>query len=411
MVKIQIEDQEKFEDSYLKELKDELFNMLNWLQTAISHLEGSAINMHSLDQKRVKNYTRHLTKVIDGEQFLIKKDYDAADYVTTVANFRLRSVKLAAVNFTKLRKLLVSLLAQNGIWLNSLLICAPQDLIRAERYLAWKFQINDPFNKRVLELIFYKKSNPFWDIVKNFYRNHLPLIACPYCNMVVIKPIASTTKYAKTASLDHFFDESRHPILAFCLYNLVPSDTDCNSTNKNSTEFKHDYHLNPYEEGFGKHVRFKAIIDPPNTVRDIDLVLSLDISLEKIKRVLGDVPSYDDTHKHGNINVFQLKTLYSDKYYKDRADEAIEDIKNMNGAMSSVRKMIQLLPFDLKRSQKAYVRWYEKKLKTPFFEKNFQNQILSKLTRDLHDEFYAKTNHPINFYINNLIDSDEVEEL
>lgn len=411
MVKIHIENHKNFQDQYLATLKDELTKRVECLLTAILHLESGTIDMTNPDQQKVSYYTRHLTKIIDGTQFKSETDYAKARYVGTVNNFIAASIHISKFNFNIVKGLLVCLLAGNSYLLEKLLVCPPALLIKAERILTARFKITNNSDWKVLKLVFSTELESFWDLIKDFYRIHLPLYACPYCNRQVVIPINNSLKFVTAAPLDHFFDQSRHPLICFCLYNLVPSDTDCNSTNKGTKEFKDEYHMNPYEDGFGKDVRFSAVIDPPNSIREIDLVLSQTICPKKAKRVLGDVLQYDYKNMNGNMNVFQLKTLYSHSYYKKKAAKAITKFKNMNTAKSSITKFLHLLPLNSERAKKAYVRWYFDKLDTPFYEKEFQNEILSKMTRDLHDEYYAKVRNPLNYYIKDLINSNEEDEI
>ena len=74
---------------------------------------------------------------------------------------------------------------------------------------------------------FSKTTNNFWSPI--IYNKLLNVSVCPYCNSQYTftqKVIgASERKFQIRPDLDHFFTQSKHPMLVISIYNLVLNDS------------------------------------------------------------------------------------------------------------------------------------------------------------------------------------------
>lgn len=91
-----------------------------------------------------------------------------------------------------------------------------------------------------------KKQNRY-DVYKlafNLSRN-----TCTYCNRIYTST-AKDINLGKVmrAQIDHWFPQTRFPLLVVSFYNLIPSCSLCNSSIKNASEFKLATHNHPYED-------------------------------------------------------------------------------------------------------------------------------------------------------------------
>lgn len=127
---------------------------------------------------------------------------------------------------------------------------------------------------------------------------------CPYCNRQYTSTI--TTKNGVgiiRPEFDHFFCQSKYPLLGLSFYNLIPSCTSCNSRLKGDKDFKLISHMHPLFEGFGDKVRFSY-----------SYVNTLD-SLEEIEK--GVIITMTDPQPNSTVKR---------KSEKHRADFSIETI-------------------------------------------------------------------------------------
>jgi hypothetical protein len=77
----------------------------------------------------------------------------------------------------------------------------------------------------------------------------LNLRTCPYCNKNYIFTIEDNeNKSGKlvNATFDHWFPQSKYPLLQLSFYNLIPSCSNCNSSIKNDDDFSKETHIHPY---------------------------------------------------------------------------------------------------------------------------------------------------------------------
>jgi hypothetical protein len=102
--------------------------------------------------------------------------------------------------------------------------------------------------------------------------------------------------------LDHFFANTRFPLLAVSFYNLVPGCDTCNSRFKLAKPTSHLTHLNPYTGDFADNCTFKL-----EGFRRIDDILSPKALGFKIR--LNN--NSGDARFNGNEKLFHLNDMYS----------------------------------------------------------------------------------------------------
>lgn len=108
----------------------------------------------------------------------------------------------------------------------------------------YKYFINDINN--IINYDWFTKTDSIYysayDLSKNLDKN-----TCTYCNRIYTSTII-TKKIKKIIrpTLDHWYPQSKYPLLALSFYNLIPSCSNCNSSVKGATNFNLKDHIHPY---------------------------------------------------------------------------------------------------------------------------------------------------------------------
>lgn len=135
---------------------------------------------------------------------------------------------------------------------------------------------------------------------------------CYYCNrQYVITVDLAEDKQRATAQLDHFFPQSKHPILGLSFYNLIPSCGPCNRI-KSDAPFELSTHIHPYLEDFGRDGMWYY------DGEDVDSILGQDENFE----IKMEPRGAKSAKIEGNLNVFVLRELY-DQSHRDLVRELI----------------------------------------------------------------------------------------
>jgi len=190
------------------------------------------------------------------------------------------------------------------------------------------------------------------------------------------------------------------------MYNLVPSDSTCNATNKRTTNFSDEFHLNPYSEGFGNSMNFiPVIIGSTIKVTEITIRINEIYATRKYNQLIGNnrEVNEDDLSGNGNVNVFKLLTKYRDRTRK--AEKILNTIQKIDKGLRSSRKYIRLLTPSVNKKAN-YLKWYEANIDTPFKYNDFNNEAYSKFNRDIHDYYYSINQSRTNHYIRDLINEN-----
>lgn len=388
MIKIQIDDKDQLKLDYLKKIKPHIIEELTKLDLSLSHL---------LDYRSIKdtdiNLAKHVTvAIVKLIRFPAKASsiFNKPVYKTGVKNYRLGAKKLHNPNFDELSKLVRELLDPKSGKLDSLLIGDPEKLKKINDDLLSDHSLGTQQEIDILKLAFKYKKSKLGKLARAFFYDKNLTVYCPYCNQNLATRSSSTATGVAGDSfqLDHFFDQDNHPLLALSMFNLVPSDSNCNTINKKTKRFSDELHLNPYISGFGRDVVFKNIYDPL-TLKISRISLDITVARDSVRhlQLIGDFDKPDESLDHGNINVFQLETKYNRPDVLKKAASLFQDLKNDAINKNSLNAI--LTGTGLIDSYDNFVLYYDQKVRAAFHEKEFGKEGYSKLYRDILDQVYG----------------------
>lgn len=276
-------------------------------------------------------------------------------------------------------------------YLSEFLLTPADDLITVNDDNLNDFGVNQEDDKGLLMLAFdYDDFSNCKDALFGFYRlNNFPDFY-PYCNLDRITYIENTAQETAAGHhLDHFYDKARHPLLCYSMYNLVPSDYTCNSTNKGTKKFLDEFHLNPYSEGFTDRFVFDSIYNKNDREYELIIHRNGDMTSTKNKKIYGNAGDIDETSELGNANVFNIMSRYEEE--KTRIDKVMNDLKEFG--LGYFTSNIAYLSRFAKHGNLSdyYKNWYFKNFSIRFDEDKHGSERYSKLTRDLHDKYRERT--------------------
>lgn len=409
MIKIEIPNKQIKMSEYLSAVKPIVKERIELLIISTKHLRGDALNTKEGDITKYKFVTCKIINELTAGNKIDESEFAKHKYVNKVTDcLETRKPKsdLDRVNFGGILELLNDLLDSGEELLEKLLVCEANNLKKENDRILTQYNLDTPANRYFIKRGFDYSSPDVGDAIKSFFRSNNFVHFCPYCNITETLYSSSGGRAATTHQLDHFFDKARFPLLACSFFNLIPSDGTCNgSDNKGTIQFTDEYHLNPYIAGFGKNLLFEPILRG----RDVKAV-RLNITVAKGTRLrqqlLGsteEIMEYNmgnNEHKEGNINVFMIKTKYSNR--QSQAQDVLNDIYKVDNGMRSIKKILgRISGLDL---DKTYMAWYNATIKTPFKEESFNDRAFSKFNRDIHDYYYYNLDKRVrNNYIRSLI--------
>jgi len=404
MIKIEIEDITGRQRAYFQSVGPKVFFRLEVLQRVARHLQGGTISLPVQNIRSVSVLAREIVNMVPGFNEDIDKFY-APNYPTTISRLLASGYPAGHLDLSVLLILVDDLLDPSKDLLFRLLTCPAAQLWPFHDHLISGYHLNIPEIKALTLAIDYGYPN-INRAIKDFFADHPLVIVCPYCNAkdaAFVPDLAGGQ--AALPQLDHFCSQADFPLLSCSLFNLIPTDTDCNGTiNKGSFKFSDEFHLNPYQDGFGQDLKFEAIFKfPKKEAVEIRLNLGPATTLEKRKRMIGNEPGVTERTKLGNANVFSLYSNYNTKSLREDAGKVYEIVdKTANGVRSLLRFFRQMNgAYD-----DAYKAWYETHLLTKFHQKDFNKKKYAKFFRDLHDDYYVKDKRRRNNVIRALIRSD-----
>lgn len=176
---------------------------------------------------------------------------------------------------------------------------------------------NLKYHSKIVEIktVFNYKS-----IVGNdyFLADLLNQDTCLYCNRNYVITVGNSNKKINRAEYDHFFSQSKYPLLALSFYNLLPVCSNCNKK-KNDTNFRLDSHLHPYslndeDKKFSFSYRKKNYIE--NNLK-LNISTSNTISIKKISNTFKDLhleEIYNSNSKKELRDLLDLRYKYSENY-------------------------------------------------------------------------------------------------
>lgn len=234
-----------------------------------------------------------------------------------------------------------------------------------------KMDISKIFNYDIDDSSFLKlkKGALAYDHAEN-----LSMTTCPYCNLNYTFTIRKGIKCRP--QFDHFLSKGKYPYLGLSFFNLVPSCAFCNSgALKGQKQFISSTHLHPFIEDIDDVFKFRTMIkssDFVNNNKDFEVNFQ-EIPGSDKKKIL---------RAKENIKVFGLNERY--KYHKDIAGEAIKMSYMYNEGINSIYSSFnsgETKIFDSLNELKSLI-------KSSFLLKdNFHQRALSKLSKDISDEF------------------------
>lgn len=214
---------------------------------------------------------------------------------------------------------------------------------------------------------------------------NLNVRTCPYCNRMytfTIETISGKTR----PEFDHFYCQSTYPYLALSFYNLIPSCHICNSNLKGSNQFSVKTHINPFSEGFSDDIKFTVKLKEFEKI-DLSTIVShygIDFfygSLESFSLKLKvDTPvTLKQRMANNNIKSFKLEELYNE--HKDYVVEIVQKAIIYN--KDYINELLSQFP-DLFRDSYDVKRML---LSNYTAETDLDKRVLSKLTKDISEEF------------------------
>lgn len=147
---------------------------------------------------------------------------------------------------------------------------------------------------------------------------------CPYCNREFIFTVADTIR----PELDHYFPQSKFPLLALSFFNLIPSGHICNSNIKHDEELDFKSDLHPYVESKARIVFIAGMkageeCEPPKTVIDFDAVPKPDLTGRTLSNAEQECLEDDKRKAKHTFEFFRLDEIYQ---HHSHVAERIEEI-------------------------------------------------------------------------------------
>ncbi|HET6989965.1 MAG TPA: hypothetical protein VFJ43_01520 [Bacteroidia bacterium] len=244
-------------------------------------------------------------------------------------------------------------------------------------------KVNAWFKTNVFQIFNYDGANPSFTKYKGgeLAYNHaarLNLKTCPYCNSQFTFTIKNK-KYKTRPHFDHFYNKARYPYFALSFYNLIPSCYVCNSNLKGAKDFKYSSHIHPFIEGIEGLYRFKTNID------SVDFLTGKkDFSISMEPRSTADPINIERARK--SLLDFQIEDRYN--YHKDYAGEIIKKSYFYNN--TSIKELLDSYTSDGKKLFQSEGEIIELILGNYIHESRLHKRILSKLTKDIAEEFGIK---------------------
>lgn len=399
MIRIQINNVLQKKQEYELALTDLVASRVSVLRQSLSHLNGVVVDFSTGDFVRFKAVTRHIVTIL-GDNINIANGRPA--YTNAINNYRGNANNLGNINVAGLIQLCDDLLANNEQQLRNLLVEDAPNLINLNTAVLNNHGVNTPLNIEIIKLAFdYQRYDEIATAIKLYFRGNNFTKFCSYCNA---EPVTHQTNNAgqvvRSYELDHFYDKSRHPLLAYSLFNLVPSDHHCNVTNKGATQFTDQYHLNPHNMGYADRISFAPIgITTAYEVSNIEVRILEAQGTALYRQMNGNNQPNQEQGDLGNLNVFKIRSKYTGQLH--RANTILKVLHNENTYFKGLKKYLKSLTgLDRKENYKI---WYEKEFDVRFNSTDFNDKAFSKFSRDVHDYYFQNTRTRWNRYILELL--------
>ncbi|TDY14152.1 hypothetical protein [Meridianimaribacter flavus] len=169
----------------------------------------------------------------------------------------------------------------------------------------------DSIIKKVFSYKNFSKDKKEYNL--NDLSNNISIKYCPYCNrQSTINVRANLIK----PDFDHYFPQSRYPILGLSFHNLIPSCTVCNSRFKLNKPLRLKFYPHPYMDNIIEDFNFSYKYDI-NSKNTISIILNKNNPIPpKVIRHLKLFKILETYNAHNDeiFDLIKLKQIYSDRY-------------------------------------------------------------------------------------------------
>lgn len=221
---------------------------------------------------------------------------------------------------------------------------------------------------------------------------------CTYCNREYIDTVVAEEeknkkrKWIIRPELDHYFPQSKFPLLALSFFNLIPSGHICNSNIKHDEELDFKSDLHPYVESKARIVFIAGMkageeCEPPKTVIDFDAVPKPDLIGRTLSNAEQECLEDDKRKAKHTFEFFRLDEIYQ---HHSHVAERIEEIfrkyppemlyNARYGNEDDAQKNAENCPFVLNLTKEEMLRI----LFGEFIIKEPEREILGCLKSDLY---------------------------
>jgi len=391
MIKIQINNPVQKKQEYANAITDVVAFRISVLKQSLSHLNGAVVDFGTGNFVSFKAVTKKIINIVGG-------NFNISDsrrgYTNSVTNYLANANNLGIINLKGLIDFCDDMLDHNNQQLSALLVCEAADLLNLNEAILNNYGIGTVDNIAVIKLAFdYENYNRIATPIKSFYRINNFVKFCPYCN--------KNSEVVSSYELDHFYDKATHPLLSYCMFNLVPSDHTCNTTNKGRIEFNDEYHINPHLSGYIDSFKFCPVgLTPAYEVSRIEVEILEAQGSTMYKKIKGEKLQNDESGDLGNLNVFKIRSKYLTKTHK--ASKTLKTLQNYDKNIRHIKKHLKSLGGRFNKKA-FYLKWYENEFNVRFNPTDFNEKAYSKFIRDIHDHYYSINESRLNTYIIELI--------
>lgn len=160
----------------------------------------------------------------------------------------------------------------------------------------------------------------------------LDIPTCPYCGRMYTKTVGKKDKKRITRpTFDHWFPQSKYPLLALSFYNLVPSCNICNSSVKGDRVFTLRTHFHPYHKV--DDLKFTFSYDLKEYEKPcVKIITENDFSKDSVEAF--ELEEIYKTHEDELADLLKIRQAYSEKY--------IEILNNFSGINLSKEEVYRL---------------------------------------------------------------------
>lgn len=400
MIKIQINNIPKKKQEYIDEILTLVAFRVSVLQQSLSHINGVVVDFGTDDFVSFKSVTKKIIASVGDPADMSNKRNGYTDFIN---RYRANPNHIGDIAINNLLQFCEYLLANNNQELSNLLVSDANNLLNLNNQILNNYGLNTRRNIAIIKLAFdYEIDDKIGPAIKKYFRLNSFVKICPYCNIdPVIHQVNNANQIVRSFELDHFYDKSRYPLLAYSLFNLVPSDHTCNVTNKKAIEFTDEYHINPHLSGYCESIKFRPIgLTTSYEVSQVEVDILETQGSAIYKKIKGENQPNVESGELGNLNVFQIRSKYLTETHK--AGKILKILHKYDKNIRHIKKHLKSLGGSFNKKA-SYMKWYEREFDVRFSPTDFNDKAFSKFSRDIHDYYFTENKTTLNRYIIELI--------